>query len=91
MLQSEAQESRIRCVALCHAPLAVALGREDGVLQVGGIICRSVPVLGLQPFFSAFPCNPPRTHLRVHQPGQVWHKGASVMPGISFWGGASLV
>ncbi|XP_048886829.1 apoptotic protease-activating factor 1 isoform X1 [Brienomyrus brachyistius] len=37
VLQAEAQESRIHCVALCRAPLAVALGREDGVVQAGRI------------------------------------------------------
>ncbi|KAG9345687.1 hypothetical protein JZ751_008831, partial [Albula glossodonta] len=34
IFQSEVQESRIRCTCLYREPLAVALGREDGIVKV---------------------------------------------------------
>ncbi|XP_030633054.1 apoptotic protease-activating factor 1 [Chanos chanos] len=34
MFESEELESRIRCTCICRQPLTVALGREDGLVQV---------------------------------------------------------
>lgn len=40
LFQTEEMSSRIRCTCLCKQPFAVALGQEDGTVQVKTCWCR---------------------------------------------------